>query len=141
MFSNLCYAIPLHYSVATPAAGAGTVLRGLHKMPWQGILAGWGRRISRKRSKTEIPELATLSEVSMKLPSCGAVKGWIWWCPHALTPPDVTLTPRAMAPSPFSLAASLAASSCLCTSPSRAQGSTRLSAGHCHPHPGGVQPK
>lgn len=26
-----------------------TVLRGLHKMPQQGILAGWGRRMGRKQ--------------------------------------------------------------------------------------------
>lgn len=91
-----------------PVAGTGTVLRGLHKMPRQGVLAGGGRRVGGKGSKTDLPESATPSEVSMKLQSCGAHNrsraGF-----GAPTPPDMTLTPRAMASSPFPLAGSLAA--------------------------------
>lgn len=44
-------------------------------MPLQGILTDWGRRMGRKGSKTELPELATPSEVSMKLHSRGAHNG------------------------------------------------------------------
>lgn len=69
MFSTMLFICIIQWP--PPVVGTGTVLRGHHKMTKQGILAGW-RRMGRQHSKTEIPELATLSEASMKLPSCGA---------------------------------------------------------------------
>lgn len=127
--------------MATPYSGTDTVLKDLHEMPWQDILAGWGTRMGRKGSKAELPELATLSVVSMKLPSCAAAKVWVWCCSHALTLPDMILTSRAMASSPFSLTRSLAAILLPMHIPIMGSGKHWLSAGHCHIHTGGVRPK
>lgn len=110
MFSTMLFICIVQWPCGDrpPVARTGTVLRGLHKMPRQGVLARGGRRVGGKGSKTDFPESATPSEVSMKLHSCGAHNrsraGF-----GAPTPPDMTLTPRAMASSPSPLAGSLAA--------------------------------
>lgn len=128
------YAIHLHFSVATPCSR----YRHCAERSPQNAMAGHPGRLGKKdRQKTQQNRAPWAGHSVHETALPWGCRGLHWCCAHALAPPDMTLPPRAMAPSPFSLAAS----SCLCTFPSWAQGSTRLSAGHCHLHPGGIQPK
>lgn len=106
------YAIHLHCAVAPRGQTPCSRHRLCAERSPQNATAGYpgrgGKRVGGKGSKTDFPESATPSEVSMKLHSCGAHNrsraGF-----GAPTPPDMTLTSRAMASSPFPLAGSLAA--------------------------------